>query len=53
MRFEFLKPTCRHGKAQLYALNYKSPVIQKFKELDKVLCDQVMKKAIAESVPAE
>lgn len=53
LEFEFLKTTRKYGKAQLYALNPDSVLIQKFKDLDNELGKQAMKKAIEEPIPAQ
>ncbi len=50
--FEFLKTTRRYGKAQLYALNPDSTLVQKFKDLDNELGKQSMKKALEEPIPS-
>ena len=51
-RFEFLKTTRKYGKAQLYALNEDSTLIQKFKALDDELGKQVMEKAAEKPITA-
>lgn len=53
MQFGILKPTRRYGKAQLYSLNDKSVILQKFKELDNEICNQTMQKAVKVPMPAE
>ncbi|MEX0862280.1 hypothetical protein [Nitrosopumilus sp.] len=53
LEFEFLKTTRKYGKAQLYALNPNSALIQKFKDLDNELGKHAMKKAIEEPIPAQ
>ncbi len=45
MQFGILKPTRRYGRAQLYALNDESTILQRFKDLDRELSIQVMQKA--------
>ncbi|MCY4491580.1 MAG: hypothetical protein OXC46_08995 [Thaumarchaeota archaeon] len=52
-QFGILKPTRRYGKAQLYSLNDESPILQKFKELDRVLCSHAMYKALEAPVSAK
>ncbi|NIP61672.1 MAG: hypothetical protein GWN01_10945 [Nitrosopumilaceae archaeon] len=42
MKFDVLKPTRRYGKAQLYKLDSKNPVIKKFTELDNELSKHAM-----------
>ena len=51
-RFEFLKTTRKYGKAQLYALNEDSALIQKFKALDDELGKHAMEKALEGPIPA-
>lgn len=46
MQFEILEPTRKYGKAQLYALNNESALIQKFKALDEELANKIMEKAV-------
>ena len=53
LEFEFLKTTRKYGKAQLYALNPDSTLIQKFKDLDDELGKKSMEKATAEPIPAQ
>ena len=53
MQFEILKHTRRYGKAQLYSLNDESLILQKFKDLDRVLCNHVMAKVHEAPVPAK
>ncbi len=53
MQFEFLKTTRKYGKAQLYALNRDSKLIQKFKDLDDELGKQAMEKALGEPILAK
>ena len=53
MQFGILKPTRRYGKAQLYSLDDKNPILQKFKELDRALCNHAMGKALEAPVPAK
>ncbi len=53
LEFEFLKTTRKYGKAQLYALNPDSVLIQRFKDLDNELGKHVMKKAIKDPIPAQ
>ena len=53
MQFGILKPTRRYGKAQLYSLDDENPILQKFKELDRALCNHAMGKALEAPVPAK
>lgn len=53
LQFEIVKETRRFGKAKLYMLNKDSQVVQKFKELDSVLCRHAMEKAIEGPIPAK
>lgn len=53
MQFGILKPTRRYGKVQLYSLNGKSPILQKFVDLDRALCNHAMSKAFEATVPAK
>ncbi len=53
LKFEYLKTTRKYGKAQLYALNPDSMLIQKFKDLDNELGRQAMQKAIENPIPAQ
>ena len=52
LEFEFLKTTRKYGKAQLYALNQDSALIQKFKDLDNEFEKQSMIKAMQEPILA-
>lgn len=52
MEFGILRPTRRYGKAQLYELEYDSPVVKKFRELDDALSRQAMEKVTEDAVPA-
>lgn len=52
IQFDMVKETRRYGKARFYALNKKSAVVQKFKELDATLCNQAMEKAVG-PIPAK
>ena len=51
MQFEFLKPTKMYGKAQLYALNNNSKLLQWLENLDNELCKQAMQKALKDPIP--
>ena len=53
VQFEYLKTTRKYGKAQLYAINEDSVLIQKFKALDNELGKQAMEKALEEPIPAQ
>ena len=46
LEFEYLKATRKYGKAQLYAINPDSVLVQKFIDLDNELGRQAMQKAI-------
>jgi|SRR5581483_1530373 len=46
-QFDIVKETRRYGKAQLYTLNEKNPIIKKFVALDAELGKQAMNKAIS------
>jgi len=46
MKFDIVKETRRYGKAQLYTLNEKSPLIKKLMSLDAELGKQAMNKAL-------
>ncbi len=52
LEFGFLKTTRKYGKAQLYALNPESTLIQKFKDLDNEIGKQAMQRAIEDPIPA-
>ena len=47
LKFEFLKATRKYDRAQLYALNPDSALVQKFKDLDDEIGRQAMEKATA------
>lgn len=46
MKFDIVKETRKYGKAQLYTLNEKSPLIKKLMALDAELGKQAMNKAL-------
>ena len=53
LQFQILKETRRYGKAQLYAIDSESALVQKFKALDGELAKHAMEKAISEPIPAQ
>lgn len=52
MQFGYLKTTRKYGRAQLYALNEGSPLVQKFQALDDELGKRAMEKASEEPIAA-
>lgn len=51
MEFGYLRPTRKYGRAQLYAINLDSTLVQKFMDLDRELGNQAMEKADAVRIP--
>ena len=52
MRFGLLKTTRKYGRAQLYALNQDSALIQAFRVLDDELGKHAMERVLEEQIPA-
>lgn len=51
LEFGYLKTTRRYGRAQLYAVNPDSTLVQRFIDLDEELGRQAMQKAAAIKIP--